>query len=290
MKENNNSLTIGVTGGSGFIGTALIECLYNNGFNVISLQKSEVNKIGIEVRTFDLADINSIKEDLLSNIDILVHTAALVHKKINKIDIYQKINFEATQILFKLAKKAGIKKFIFLSTVAVYGVSSSKLPINISSPVNPITPYAISKLKSEQELLLNNDAMKISIYRLPLVCGEGAKGNYFLINKISKTNLPLPFFKVRNKRSVIHIDKLSNVLMDSCINLDLHNGINLLCEKNTVSTESLIKNIRKKNHYSLRLFFFPKIIIKIFLTLIGKKKLYEQLYDDLIFEGNIDIN
>lgn len=283
-------IVVGVTGGNGFLGRKIVKFLDNSGIEVVSLQRCQKNISKVQTRLFDLSDFSSISKELTSNLDIIIHTAALVHNTDADYKSHQKLNFEATKRLYKISQNSGVKKFIFLSTVGVYGLSSFKEILDVSSSVSPKTPYATAKLDTEKFLLSQkNQNTRISIIRLPLVYGENAPGNYGALEKLSKINIPLPFGGIKNKRSMISVDNVAKVLFDACKNLEKHNGLHLLVEPIPISTTNLLSNLRQRNISTIRLFPVPKFIFKFLLVLVGKRKIYEQLFENLIFKSSIDI-
>ena len=285
----NNRLKVAVTGGNGFIGTKLLQKLINNNVKVVSLQRSNTNKIKVDIHHFNLANLNNDKMSILSDVDVVVHTAGLVHKGKLSEEEYLNLNFNSTKILFEKCKKFNVSKFIFLSTMSVYGLTSSNSKIDINSPVNLNTNYAKSKFLSEQYLLSQKCSVKISIIRLPSVYGNNAPGNFGNLEKLALTILPLPFLGIKNKRSMISVDLLAEILTKISINNKDFLGLHLLCEEIPFSTEFILKKIRQNNKIPLRLFFFPKFLIKFFLTLFGKQKVYERLYEDLVFISTIKL-
>ncbi len=142
----------------------------------VSLQRTNINKIAVDIHEFNLSNLIHNKMSILSDIDVVVHAAALVHKgQLNEKE-YLDLNFESTKLLFEKCKKFSVSKFIFLSTMSVYGLTSSTSKIDIKSLVNPITNYAKSKFLSEQYLLSQKSSIKVSIIRLPSVYGNNAPG------------------------------------------------------------------------------------------------------------------
>ena len=195
-------IVVGVTGGNGFLGRKIVEFLDNSGIEVVSLQRSQKNISKVQTRLFDLSDFSSISKELISNLDIIIHTAALVHNTNADHKSHQKFNFEATKRLYKISQNSGVKKFIFLSTVGVYGASSCKEILDVSSSVSPKTPYATAKLDAEKFLLSQkNQNTRISIIRLPLVYGENygknIPGNYGALEKLSKIDIPFSWIYLR---------------------------------------------------------------------------------------------
>ena len=284
------NLTVGVTGGNGFIGKKIVESLIKAGVKVISLQRSKRIVQKIPIRRFDLSDLITINTELLDGIDIVIHTAALVHDSSAKDSEYESLNKDATSKLISVSKECKVKKFIFISTVGVYGMSSDKSHISLDTPINPQTPYAKAKQLSEIELLENaSTELKVSVLRLPLVIGENAPGNYGLLEKISKTNIPLPLSLAANKRSVVSVDVVASVILEATKSLTAFEGIHLLAESPPVSTKELIVRLRRNYGKSPNLFPVPKLIIRLVLGIIGKRKIYEQLYEDLVFVTSVDL-
>lgn len=278
---------IAVTGGSGFIGKKIIEELLKNGNKVVSFQRSSQNLDNVEIRHFDLSDKKSITKIMLSDIDVIIHTAALVHDiKANK-NAHKTLNFEATKSLFEACQKAEVGKFIFISTVSVYGTFSSKSPISVQTQTSPITPYSIAKLNSEKFLLGSNKSTAISVIRLPLVYGDNAPGNYGALERLAKSRSPLPFLNTRNKRSIVSVELVAKIIKNAAQSKEKYLGLHLLAEIKPYSTKEIIERIRTKNRFSPMLFPVPLFLMKIVLTIIGKGQIYKQLYEDLEFVSTI---
>ena len=125
---------------------------------------------------------------------------------------------------------------------------------------------------------------------MPLVIGENAPGNYGFLENISKTNLPLPFSLAKNKRSVISVDVVANVILEATQSLSAFEGLHLLAESPPVSTRELIVGLRNNYGKSPNLFPIPKLIMKLILSAIGKRKIYEQLYEDLVFATSVNLS
>ena len=282
------TITVAVTGASGFIGRHLVKQLIQSRFNVITVQRSGISRGNASIRRADLSKPQHISPTLFRNVDVVIHAAALVHSRLSTAKIYNTINIEATDRLFQLAKTSNVKKFIFISTVSVYGLNSAKVPIDINFPLDPKTPYAESKMYSEKTLL-NDDhkAIKVAVIRLPLVRGKGAPGNYGALEKLAKSGLPLPFSLANNRRSSVRIETVTKILVEMCENEELHLGLNLLADDPPVSTKKIIEEIGASYGISSKLFWFPKPILKTALMLFGKKTIYDQLYEDLVFVSTI---
>ena len=249
-----------LTGSNGFVGS-YFKNNYNNKYNI---------------NTFSFR--NDSFEDLdLSNIDTIIHLSALVHQMCGASkEEYEKINVRQTIDLAKKAKSSGVKHFIFMSTVKVYG-EETDIAYNENSDCNPQDDYGKSKLKAEQELLkLEDDNFKISIIRTPIVYGYGVKANIKnLINLVNKVPV-LPFGKIENKRSMVYIGNLCN-LIDEII-IQEKEGTFLASDDEPLSTTRLIELIANglgKKVYFIKIPFFESL-----LKLI-KPSFHKRLYESL---------
>ncbi len=281
------SFKVAVTGGSGFIGRAIITALLKENIEVLSLQRSKNNFSNIDIVSFELRNVENLSIHTFSNIDVVVHAAALVHQRSASEEDHTKLNFDSTKKIFEICENAGIKKFIYLSTVGVYGINSSKDRISISSPVSPNSFYARAKLMSEDYLLNLNSNVDIVVLRLPLVYGRNSPGNFGILEKFANLNIPLPFKNVKNKRSMIRVDKLATVIAELASNKRSHLGLHLLAEKKSYSTEQIITSLKEENSKPLLLFSIPIPFIKFLLVFLGKRKLFEQIFGDLEFISTI---
>lgn len=153
----------------------------------------------------------SWKAQSFKNYDVIIHLAAIVHqsKKKSSYDVYDKVNHQLTIELATKAKEEGVKQFVFLSTMSVYGLNTGH--ITDSTPLEPTTLYGQSKLKAEEALrVLNSEDFTVAIIRPPMVYGPNCKGNFNTLNKIA--NISPVFPKLQNARSAIYIDNLIELL------------------------------------------------------------------------------
>jgi UDP-glucose 4-epimerase len=189
---------------------------------------------------------------------------------------YEKVNVTQTIDLAKKAKESGIKHFIFMSTVKVYG-EETDIAYTKSSNCIPQDDYGKSKLKAEKKLKkLEDDNFKVSIIRTPIVYGYGVKANIKnLINLVNKVPI-LPFGKIQNRRSMVFVGNLCH-LIDEIIIQDKA-GIFLASDNEPLSTTKLIKLIAKglnKKVYLLKIPLFESL-----LKLV-KPSFHKRLYESL---------
>jgi UDP-glucose 4-epimerase len=249
-----------ITGSSGFVGKYFIN-KYKNKYN-------------IKTFSFLKDDINSLD---CSDIDVVFHLSALVHQMGGvSYEEYEKVNVTQTLELAKKAKENGVKQFVFMSTVKVYGEETdSKYSEN--SICNPEDDYGKSKLKAELELQkLEDQDFKVSIIRTPIVYGYGVKANIkSLVKLVNKVSI-LPFGNIQNKRSMVYIGNLCH-LVDEVITQQKE-GMFLASDDEPLSTsrfiELIAKNIEKKV-YLIKIPFFESL-----LKLV-KPSFHKRLYESL---------
>lgn len=210
------------------------------------------------VNSQDSIDLISVRNNTwqsksFERYDVVIHTAALVHESTKNVTSqqYNEVNHLLTFSLAKKAKKDGVKHFIFLSTMSVYGLNTGY--VTASTPLNPNTPYGRSKAKAEAALsTLNSKEFVVTIVRPPMVYGPNCKGSFKTLYKIA--NIFPIFPKVNNRRSAIFIDNLSEfikIVIDEKIEGTLfpQNKENL----NTSETVSLLAKTSSKKVYLSKL-------------------------------------
>lgn len=217
---------------------------------------------------------------------MVIHAAARAHimtREKNACNSYERINTKGSLTLASLAKEAGIKRFIFLSTIKVNGESTQAgCPFQADDVVNPGDPYSLSKYEAEKRLLQLTGQMDLVILRLPLVYGAGVKGNFLSLLQSLATGRPLPLGAVKkNKRSLLSIENLMSFI-DLCLDNPLAaNQIFLLSDNEDLSTTELIKLLRatfKKKSFLLPL---PCWMLKWAAAGLGKREQFFRLASSL---------
>lgn len=247
------------------------------------LGNSFINQFGNKYTFEKFSLLNQKIEDIkLDNIDAILHCAALVHQKVeHSYEKYHDINVEYPLKLAKLAKQNGVKQFVFISTIAVYGEEKEKLDEN--TICNPITPYGKSKLEAEKELLkFSDDSFVVSIIRPPMVYGKNAPGNIDSLIKLVKKLPIIPLGGIENKRSFISIQNLCHMIDE--IITQQKAGIFLASDDKPLSTTRLIELIAKNLDKKVCLIKIP-----FFETLlkIVKPSFHKRLYGSLEIDNSI---
>jgi nucleoside-diphosphate-sugar epimerase len=217
--------------------------------------------------------------------DVVLHLAAIVHqsKKIAEKE-YFSVNKDLCLKVADLSKKAGIKQFVFLSTLKVYGESvvSSELR-NENSECHPDDAYGKSKYAAEIELKkMENAGFTVSIVRTPLVYGEGVKANMLSLIKLVDSFPLLPFAGTENKRNFTFSENLIGFI-DLIIEKNL-SGTFIAMDEKAISTEELVKSISKFLGKKIFLFKLPQFLYGICSLFIPE--ILDRLYGSLEFENN----
>lgn len=222
-----------ITGANSYIGTS-----FEKWVNKCSGQY-EVASISIKG--------NEWKGKSFSSYDVVYHVAAIVHVSENNKAEYFRINRDLAVEVAKKAKEDGVKQFVFLSTMGVYGKATGF--INEKTKPNPKTPYAKSKLEAESLLHeLSDESFKVAILRPPIVYGKDCRGNY---PRLASLAIKTPLFpEIKNERSMIFIDNLSE-FVKTIIDKNL-SGLFFPQNKEYVNTTELVKLIAKVHGKELK--------------------------------------
>lgn len=258
-----------ITGKNSYIGTSL-----ENWLN----RKPDKYKLN----TVDMKDV-SWKEKDFSSYDVVFHVAGIAHVSSDPKmeDLYYKVNRDLTFETAEKAKAEGVKQFIFMSSIIVYGdSSSSKRVIDRNTVPTPSNFYGNSKLQAEEGIKhLESDDFKIVVLRPPMIYGKGSKGNYPRLAKMAKM---IPVFPdIDNERSMLHIDNLCEFIK---VMID-HEGTGLYFPQNKeyVKTCELVRTIAEVHGKKiimtklfnpfLKLMFGIKIVNKVFGNLVYEKSM-----------------
>ena len=282
-----------LTGATGFVGKALSESLIESGHEVIALVRSisTILRPSIKQIQFDLNKMNDLNFKLFANDAIVIHAAARAHvmhdSSNDPLFGYRKINRDATLELAQIASRGGAKRFIYISSIKVNGEFTQDDSVFSPYDVNiPNDPYGLSKYEAEQSLfkLASVTRMEVVVIRPPLVYGIGVKANFSLIMNLVKKQVPLPFGRVENKRSMLALDNLVNFLI-FCVDVEKTqkavNQVFLLSDGEVVSTSTLLRRIAKAYGVKSRLLPVPVFIMQIFAKLLGKSDVANRLFGDL---------
>ena len=278
-----------LTGATGFVGTALMKSLETNSqYNVTGLCRILPEKVEAAnlVALGDLATADFAQ--ILQDKTVVVHAAARAHimrdEVTDPLSEYRKVNVEGTVRLAKQAIDAGVKRFIYISSIKVNGESTThRMPFSAADKSMPEDVYGISKDEAEQALkkITEDSGMELVIIRPPLVYGTGVKANFLSLIKLSAKPIPLPFGLVQNKRSMVYVENLVDFILRCIEHPAAANQTFLVSDGEDLSLKKLIAYIRQALGRPAWLVPVPLNLFKIAGKLTGKSGVVDRLIGDL---------
>ncbi|MGR5547046.1 UDP-glucose 4-epimerase family protein [Vibrio sp. PNB22_2_2] len=242
-------MIITVTGASGFVGSSLLKKLPSDRTRSIGLGKPEI--IPSE-QFFKLnIDSNTNYSYALSGVDVVVHLAARVHVMndavSNPLEEYREVNTRGTVNLARQAASAGVKRFIFISSIKVNGEGTTlDKPFTSADESLPEDDYGLSKAEAEQQLfeIGKETGMEIVIIRPTLVYGPGVKANFAALMNLVSKGIPLPFGCIKNnKRSLVSVDNLVDLIATCIDHPKAANQVFLVSDDHDVSTSKMVREM-----------------------------------------------
>ena len=262
-----------VTGKNSYIGTSFEKWLAKN---PDEYQVDTVGTRNAEWKDFDF-----------SSYDVVFHVAGIAHIKETKKNehLYYEVNRDLAYEIAKKAREQGIKHFIFLSTMSVYGLNEGIIDDN--TPLNPRNAYGKSKLEAEKLISgLETTEFKLAIVRPPMIYGKDCKGNYTLLSKVAKKVSFFPFYL--NERSMLYIENHSEFIKKL---IDTQ-AFGVFKPQNTefVNTSHLVKCISLNNNSNIIMTKLFNPLIKILKIKVINKVFGSLVYDKAISEYNFQYN
>lgn len=276
------SESILVTGGSGFVGGAVLRRLRADGVRSLAATvRSGSGAVPEGVRVEQVADLAPDVDwsVSLADVDAVIHCAARVHvmdeRSSDPLADFRATNVAGTLALARQAANAGVRRFVFISSVKVNGeATDSGSPFRAADTAEPVDPYGISKWEAEQGLLTiaRETAMEVVIIRPPLVYGPGVKGNFAAMMHWVKRGVPLPLGAVRsNRRSFVALDNLVDLIVTCVDHPAAANEVFLAGDGEDLSTAELLERLAAAMGRKARLFAVPVWMLEQGAALLGKR-------------------
>lgn len=280
-----------ITGSSGFIGSSLMETINHKNIGEIIgvVREARYQKIidNTKKAVISHIDSNSNWSEVLYNIDTVIHLAARAHnikeKTSTQLIAFRETNTYATLNLAQQAANIGVKRFIFISSIAVNGTRTFDKPFTITDKPNPIESHAISKHEAEiglRQIAIETD-MEVVIIRPPLVYGANAPGNFGQLIKIVERNIPLPFGSIHNQRSLVALPNLIDLICTCITHSTAANQTFLVSDGEDISTTQLIQRLSQALGKPARLLPIPQNLLETSLNMLGKCALAQRLCGNL---------
>lgn len=223
----------------------------------------------------------------LGGADAVVHLAARVHvmgeRPRDALAAARRVNLDGTCRLAEQAATAGVKRFIFTSTLKVHGEASGDHPFTENDAPAPIDPYAISKWEAEQELstIAGRTGMELVILRPPLVYGPGVKANFLELVKACAEQRYLPFGRVNNRRSILFVGNLADAIA-ACVDTPAAaGGTFLIRDDGDLSTPEMVRQLSHAVGAEPRLGNVPVALLRLAGFLTGRRAMIDRLVGSL---------
>lgn len=270
-----NSPTILVTGANGFVGQHFLKFLQSKNCQYFTLHRGP-----------SLPSIQGVTLEHLPSItiDTVVHLAGRAHV-LKELAADPMAEFKAANVDFTLAVasaavSAGAKRFVFISSVGVYGIISTDSPITEFQTPNPQELYAHSKLEAEQRLraYLSEQGVELVVLRPALIYGDNAPGNLAKLFKLCDSSMPLPFRNANAQRTMLNVQNFCEAIWLSAMKAEAVGQIYNVADRTGVSTSELVSCFKQRLARRDLQFSLPKEVLKRLLGLAKKEKMYQQLF------------
>lgn len=277
-----------ITGADGFLGSAVLAALKAKGVPVRGAVRSFAKDHNVAVGNIG-PDTNWLPA--LEGIDTIVHTAARTHimddKDADPLLAFRSVNVEGTRRLAEQSAQSGIRRLVFISSIKVNGeatgLDKDRSVFTPFDPPHPEDAYAQSKWEAEQALheVADNTGLEVVIIRPPLVYGPGVKANFLTMMRYLHKGLPLPLGAIHNKRSLVALDNLVDLIVTCIEHPAAANQTFLVSDDEDMSTTELLQRMAIALGKSSRLLPIPAGLLKTGAALLGKKKIAQRLLGSL---------
>lgn len=261
-----------VTGASGFVGRRLCRELATLGIAFVGAGRTGRDD---HVAVGDLGPDTDWTE-ALQNVSHVVHLAARVHvmdeTEADPSAAFRRVNVDGTINLARQAASAGVKRFVFVSSVKVNGESTTGKPYSESDTPAPEDPYGVSKHLAEEALwkLAQETPLEVVVVRPPLVYGPGVKANFQNLMRAVHRGIPLPIGSVRNSRSMVALDNLVDFLVATLTHANAAGNTFLISDGDDLSTAALARKLAKAMHRQARLIPVPLSLLRLLGAVTGR--------------------
>jgi len=284
-----------ITGANGFLGRNLISSLLDTtDFDLVGAVRGEGKVISSRVTYISVGDISFDTDwhSALSSVDVVIHLAARAHvlneSFRNPLCEFRRVNVGGAVSLAKQSLEHRVKRFIFISSIGVNGAETANAPFNEDSPCLPHAEYAVSKMEAEEGLraIARNSSMELVIIRPPLVYSFDAPGNFSRLLKAVDMGLPLPLGGVRNARSIIALENLTDFIKFCVDNKVAGNELFLVSDGEDFSTPDIIRMIARGMGKRSILLPVPDLFLRSMAAICCRIPVYTQLCKSLVIDSS----
>jgi nucleoside-diphosphate-sugar epimerase len=297
MPATRDSALIAITGAGGFVGGALTSHLRGAGRRfrgiVRALEFSQTPSTDYHV----VSDLATASDDVLTHAvagaRAVVHLAARAHVKHEPMRVplvaYREANVVATQRVARAAARAGVKRFLFVSSIKVNGESTRPgQPFQESDPPHPYEAYGRTKWEAEQALLdvARSTGMSCFILRPPLVYGPQVRGNFLALWRAVERGVPLPLGRIDNRRNLLYVGNLIHAIVALLDSPQDEGGTWLIADRESVSTPELVDRIAAALRIPSPLAKLPVTLLRAGAAVTGRRAMASRLVDSLEIDAS----
>jgi nucleoside-diphosphate-sugar epimerase len=282
-----------VTGSHGFVGSHLCRILSEHGCRVVAASRrpggTATMRGVVDASLPFLSDPEKWQRALVS-IDCVVHLAGMAHQSGSAgraVRAFQTANVEVSRFVAEQAVRAGVRRFVFVSSIKVNGEGGSLKPYRADDVPNPSDAYARTKLEAEQLLrdICRRGGMELVIVRSPLVYGPGVRANFQRLLHLASLGLPLPLGSIDNRRSMIGVSNLAHFIEVCAMQPCAAGNTWLISDGEDLSTPGLVRKLAHLMHRPARLFPFPPALLRRVAHIVGFGADVDRLCDSLVVDA-----
>ena len=280
-----------VTGASGFVGRALVSRLCADPrYTVRAALRRELPELDVRVEPVLIGDLSASTDwrITVTGVDAVVHAAARVHimrdSELDPLAAFRRTNVQGTLKLARDAQAAGVRRFIFVSSVKVNGEKTEPgRPFRADDAPAPLDPYGVSKHEAEQALreLAGTGSMQVVIIRPPLVYGPGVKANFADLMRMVAHGVPLPLGAIDNRRTLVALDNLIDLIVTCIDHPAAANETFLAGDGEDLSTTDLVRKLGAALGRPARLLPVPAACLDLGARLLGRRAIAHRLLGSL---------
>ncbi|MCB5361876.1 UDP-glucose 4-epimerase family protein [Vibrio lentus] len=276
-----------VTGSTGFVGSRVVELSEEREWEVIPVVRKQIEPLTNSL-VIPSIDASTDWSGAFEGVDCVVHCAARVHQmnesEQDALSAYRETNTLGALNLAKQAAESGMKRFVFVSSIKVNGeFTEPGSPFQPNLNNIPQDPYGLSKYEAEVELakLSKETGLEVVIIRPPLVYGPGVKANFLSMMRLIDKGIPLPFGAIKNQRSLVYLDNLSDLILTGCEHPLAPGHTFFASDDHDVSTTQLIRTLAQSMGKSPRLIPIPMAWIQAGSSALKKKHIAQRVCGNL---------
>jgi UDP-4-keto-D-QuiNAc 4-reductase len=282
-----------VTGATGYVGSALAARLAAAGVKLRTASRRHPGA-SLNAPHFSLPEMPGPADwrAATEGAGAVIHCAARAHvlreTEAAPLEAFRRVNTRMTLELARAAHEAGVRRFVFVSSIGVCGGETFGKPFDHDSPAHPHSLYAVAKSEAETGLrrLGDETGLEVVIVRPPLVYGPDAAGNFARLVRLVDKGLPLPFAGLANRRSLVGLENLVDFLRVCTAHPRAPEITHAVCDGPALSTAELVRAIARALDRPARLVPFPAFLLRKLLEAAGRGGMAQQLFGSLEIDSS----